>query len=309
MAPRPPPLLVPPASPEAPALWHRPDAPALAVRLAEGASPGITYLQGLASDMEGTKAVFTEYLARKHGRACLRQDYRGVGAAEGAYEDGSVASWYADARACFDAFTTGRQILVGSSMGGWLGIMLALQRPERVAGALMLAPSIDFHPMLRAGMTSEQKAQLAAEGRYERLPGLWVGKALAEEDDSCHLFPAASKEKIFDKDDKIPLPFPIRIIWGSEDEAVPWERTIALAESLASPDLRLERIEGAGHRLSSPQALLRIAANLEELPLHLPLTPIDILAPCALHSPQTARDPKATGPEGRREAAFNFLGP
>ena len=251
--------LEPPANGEAPYFWAREGKPRLAVRppevAQEAGKPGVVYLQGLASDMEGTKAVFVDYLARRAGRGCLRQDYRCVGASEGAYLDGTLGGWYQDARDCFDAFTTGRQILVGSSMGGWFSLLLGLQRPERVAGALLLAPSLDFHLSLRAGMSEDHKRDLERQGYYERFPGLPVSAKLLDEDHGLSLLDGA----------KIPVPFPVRMIWGAQDEAVPWERTNAIYEAIDSPDLRFTKLEDAGHRLSRPQDLLSIAQGLEEL--------------------------------------------
>ena len=252
-----------PVNGEAPYFWRRQSKPRLAVRppagqlerAGEAGKPNVVYLQGLASDMEGTKAVFTDYLARRAGRTCLRQDYRCVGASEGEYLNGTLGGWYADARDCFDAFTTGRQVLVGSSMGGWFSLLLGLQRPERVAGALLLAPSLDFHLSLRAGMTDQHKRDLEQQGYYERFPGLPVSGKLLDEDHGLSLLDGS----------KIPVPFPVRVIWGAQDEAVPWERTQSIVEAIDSPDLRLTKLEDAAHRLSRPQDLLSIASDLEEL--------------------------------------------
>ena len=248
--------LTPPDTPEAPELWKRKDKPLLAVRRAAGAQPGVVNLQGLASDMEGTKATFVEYMARRNGRACLRQDYRGLGASEGDYLNGTLGDWLEDARDCLDAFTEGPQILVGSSMGGWLATLLALQRPSRVAGVLMLAPALDFtSQLLKPRLTDEARRDLERQGFYERHPGLTVSKALLDEGENWLVLCG----------EKIPMPFPVRIIQGMRDESVPWEHAVRTAEAIESPDLRLERLQDAAHRLSRAQDLMRIAACLDEL--------------------------------------------
>ncbi|MDA7987388.1 MAG: alpha/beta hydrolase [Alphaproteobacteria bacterium] len=243
---------------DAPEIWRRAGAPFLAVRRADGdgARAGVVYLQGLASDMEGMKAVFCEYVARSAGRCCLRQDYRGLGAAEGDYLDGTIGDWFGDARDCFDAFTEGSQVVVGSSMGGWFAVLMALQRPSRVRGLVLLAPALDFTELLiKPNLTSEQRADLERDGFYERAPGMSVGRALLESGSGWCILGG----------DMIELGCPVRIIHGALDEAVPWDHAVRTADSIRSPDLRLERIHDGGHRLSRPQDLLRLSENLREL--------------------------------------------
>ncbi|MGR4000570.1 MAG: alpha/beta hydrolase [Alphaproteobacteria bacterium] len=251
--------LEPPESPEAPEIWKREGLPSLAVRRAVGnpQRSGVVYLQGLASDMEGMKANFCEYVARGLGRSSLRQDYRGLGHAEGEYLEGTIGSWYQDARDCFDAFSVGRQVVIGSSMGGWFAVLLALQRPERVGGLVLLAPSLDFtKALINPSLTEEQRLCLQRDGFYERQEGLTVGRALLEEGDAWCLLEGT---------EPIELSCPVRIIYGMLDDLVPWEHTERIADWIRSPDLRLERIRDAGHRLSRPQDLLRLGENLREL--------------------------------------------
>ncbi|MCM0019366.1 MAG: alpha/beta hydrolase, partial [Tagaea sp.] len=118
--------------------------PRIAYRRIRGKSPGIVFCTGFMSDMTGSKALAIEEFARQRGQACLRFDYSGHGESEGRFEDGTIGSWFADALAAFDALTEGAQIVVGSSMGGWIALLLARARPARVAGLVGIAPAPDF---------------------------------------------------------------------------------------------------------------------------------------------------------------------
>ncbi|MGR4000571.1 MAG: alpha/beta hydrolase [Alphaproteobacteria bacterium] len=251
--------LEPPESPEAPEIWKREGLPSLAVRRAIGNShhSGVVYLQGLAASMECTKSIFSEYVARSLGRSSLRQDYRGLGHAEGEYLEGTIGSWYQDARDCFDAFSSGRQVVVGASMGGWFAVLLALQRPERVSGLVLLAPSLDFtEALIKPHLTEEQRSSLQSDGFYEPAPGLAVSRALLEE---------SGKWCLLEGTEPIELSCPVRIVQGALDPLVPWDHAMRIADWIRSPDLRLERIHDAEHELARPQDLLRLEENLREM--------------------------------------------
>ena len=143
------------------------DRPCLAYNLREGTGPTIVFLPGYASDMAGTKAVALDAWAAEQGRTMLRFDYSGCGESEGNFEDGTLAAWRDDALALIDAMTSGPLLLVGSSMGGWIGLMVAEARPQRVAAFVGIAAAPDFTDW---GFSADEKMTLLAKGRLERPP-------------------------------------------------------------------------------------------------------------------------------------------
>ncbi|GAB4518589.1 MAG: alpha/beta hydrolase [Amphiplicatus sp.] len=232
----------------------------LAYERLEGAGPSVVWLGGFRSDMTGTKASFLADWARRRGRAYVRFDYSGHGASDGAFEDGCLSDWTADALVVLDALTQGPQILVGSSMGGWIATLLARARPERLAGLVYIAPAPDFtEELLWKSLDDEARRQLEREGRlalpsdYAPEPDVFTWKLI--EDGRRNLVLGA------------PLDFavPVRILQGMNDADVPWRHAMRLAEAIRSPDL-LVTLTGAGdHRLSTPADLDRLAAAIESI--------------------------------------------
>lgn len=250
---------------EAPiAFLARPDAPRIAYRrlAASGAArsqPGIIFLGGFASDMSGTKATALGEFCREHGRALLRFDYSGHGRSEGAFRDGTIGSWTDDAVAAL-ALTEGPQILVGSSMGGWIMLLLALARPDRVAGLVGIAAAPDFtEDLMWAKMTAEQRAQLQAAGsirqpsQYEEGPHE-ITRRLIEEG-RTHLLLRGP----------LPIAAPVHLLHGMRDPDVPWQVSLRLAQRLESQDVAVTFIKDGDHRLSRPQDLARLFAAIEGL--------------------------------------------
>lgn len=225
-----------------------------------GTTPGVMFLGGFQSDMTGTKALALEAHCRAAGRAFLRFDYYGHGASTGRFEDGTIGRWRADALAAFDALTAGPQLLVGSSMGGWLATLLALDRAQRVAGLLTIAAAADFViDLLPARLSPEQQQRLARDGRIE-LPSMYsdapypICARLIEEGRDHRLLHA-------------PVPYhgPVRLLHGSADADVPWQTSLRLLERLESRDARLVLVKDADHRLSDPAAIALLCATLDEL--------------------------------------------
>ena len=233
----------------------------LAYRAAPGAGPGVVWLGGFRSDMTGTKA---EHLARwtaAAGRAFLRFDYSGHGASEGRFEELVLSNWLDDALAVFDRLTAGPQLLVGSSMGGWIAALLALARLERTAGALFIAPAPDFTEALMWNrMTGPERDEILKHGRlvecsdYSPEPTV-ITRALIE-DGRKHLL----------LDGPIGIRCPVRIVQGMADPDVPWRHALAFAECLETDDLEVTLIKAGDHRLSKPHELARIVAALKSLP-------------------------------------------
>jgi pimeloyl-ACP methyl ester carboxylesterase len=232
----------------------------LAYRRLPGAGPGVVWLGGFRSDMTGTKAGHLAEWAAAAGRAFLRFDYSGHGASEGRFEGFVLSNWLDDARAVLDSLTAGPQILVGSSMGGWIAALLALARPERAAGALFIAPAPDFtEALIWARMTGPERDEILKHGRliehsqYSPEPSI-ITRALIE-DGRKHLI----------LDAPIAIRCPIRIVQGMADPDVPWRHALAFAECLETDDLEVTLLKAGDHRLSKPHELARILAALETL--------------------------------------------
>ena len=235
----------------------RPDGAAIAYRRLAGATPGIVFLGGFRSDMSGTKALFLEDYCRRRGRAYVRFDYFGHGASSGEFAEGTIGRWREDAVAVIDSLTEGPQILVGSSMGGWIMLLAALARPERVAALVGIAAAPDFtEELLPARLTPEQRREIEQTGRV-MLPsdydpaGYLYTRALIE-DGRQHLLLRQT----------IPLDMPVRLLHGLADASVPWQLSLRIAERLLSRDVTVTLVKGGDHRLSSDADLARLAQTL-----------------------------------------------
>ena len=238
----------------------RQDGTALAWARLPGRTPTLVFLPGLRSDMQGTKAQLAAALCAEHGYACLRLDYSGHGASGGRFEDGTIGSWADDARLLLDQLTAGPVVLAGSSMGGWIALLLARERPARIAGLLGIAPAPDFTERLMwASMMPQERERLLRDGVL-RVPSeygepLPITRALIE-DGRRHL--------VLDSG-KIPVACPVRLLHGQMDPDVPWELSLTLAAQLASRDVRLTLIKDGNHRLSRPADLALLRAALLDL--------------------------------------------
>lgn len=231
----------------------------LALVRTPGAGPGVMFLGGFKSDMTGTKAQFLEGWAQKRGRAFLRFDYSGHGQSSGAFLDGCIGDWFSDALAMLET-TQGKQVLVGSSMGGWIALLLARARPERVAALVGIAAAPDFtEDSMWDSFDASQRAALAAQG-YVDLPSDYaeepyrITRRLIE-DGRRHLVLRTPLD----------LPFPVRLLQGTADTDVPVSVALRLLDHATSPDLRLTLVKGADHRFSEPANLALIASTLETL--------------------------------------------
>ncbi|MGF1544018.1 MAG: alpha/beta hydrolase [Parvularculaceae bacterium] len=221
--------------------------------------PGVLWLGGYRSDMDGTKATRLAEWAAATGRAFARFDYRGHGRSDGAFEDFVVSDWLADAKRALDALTRGPQILVGSSMGGWIAARLALAEPARVAGVVVIAPALDFtEKLVEPALDDAARASLETAGRLEvpsdyGAPTVYT-RALIEDGRRLGLLGRP-----------IPIAAPVRIIQGMADAEVPWRHAMALAEALASDDVEIALTKNGDHRLSTAADLERLVATIEAL--------------------------------------------
>lgn len=245
---------------------HGGDRRQIAVR-ARAASPDVPlpclfWMSGFKSDMQGGKAVALDAFAADHGRACVRFDYSGHGESGGAFIDGTIGRWLEESVAVFDAFCPGPQIAVGSSMGGWIALLLArrmLRRGTPLKGLVLIAPATDFtEELIWKNFSPEMRAEIETTGVWMR-PSAYgepypITKALIAEGRNHLLLGGA-----------IEVGCPVRILQGRRDDAVPWQHAFALAHRLPSDDVVLTMIPDGDHRLSRPQDIARIIAAVEEL--------------------------------------------
>jgi pimeloyl-ACP methyl ester carboxylesterase len=240
--------------------FARGDGSRIAYAYTPGATPTVVFFSGYASDMSGTKAVFLEGRAKSRGRAFLRFDYQGHGESSGSFTEGGVGLWSEDARALIEHVCTGPLVLVGSSMGAWIMLMVALELNHRVAALLGIASAPDFsEDLIRPALSPEQRKSLAQTGvlqlpsRYSDEPQ--VVSRVFMEDGRRHLLLRSD----------ITLDCPVRLLHGLEDADVPWQTSLRLARALSSRDLQLTLIKGGDHRLSSPPNLEIIDRALDSL--------------------------------------------
>lgn len=214
----------------------------------EGAGPGVVFLGGFKSDMGGTKAVHLEAWCRDMGRAFLRFDYSGHGESSGEFTDGCISEWADDAYAAIFGLTEGAQILVGSSMGGWISMLMAKRLPQKIAGMVTIAAAPDFtEDSMWAGFSDLQKAELAA-GQVA-LPSDYgepyiITKKLIED----------GRRQLVLRD-PLPIPFPLRMLQGTADTDVDMSVALRLIDHAEGDDMRLILLKGGDHRFSDPVAL------------------------------------------------------
>ena len=226
----------------------------IAYHLTDGAAPAVVFLGGFKSDMGGTKAIHLENWAKSQGRAFLRFDYSGHGESSGAFTDGCIGDWCEDAQAAV-GLVAGKVVLVGSSMGGWISLLLARAMPERVAGLVTIAAAPDFtEDSMWAGFTDAQKAELAA-GQVA-LPSDYgdpyiITKRLIEE----------GRNQLVLRD-PLPLPCPTRFLQGTADRDVKMSVALRLLEHANGPDMRLTLVDGADHRFSDGSCLALICVTV-----------------------------------------------
>ena len=241
-----------------PSLLQRPGREAIAYRRVEGAGPGVMFLGGFMSDMTGTKATALEAHCRRAGRAFVRFDYSGHGQSGGAFRDGTIGAWRDDALAVLDEAACGPQILVGSSMGGWVMLLVALARPERTAGLVGVAAAPDFtEDLIWSTLDDETRRRLTETGAIE-LPCDYdedpypITVGLIEEGRN-HLLLRAP----------IALDCPIHLLQGMADDDVPWRTALRIAELVESESVVVELVKDGDHRLSRDHDLARLCGALE----------------------------------------------
>ena len=220
--------------------------------------PGVVWLGGFRSDMRSSKAEALDGWAEREGRAFLRFDYSGHGESDGDFADGTIGGWTADALAAIRALTAGPQILVGSSMGGWISLLVARElaardEVDRLAGMVLIAPAVDFtEALMWAQFTPAIRAAIETEGRWMRPTSYGpepypITRALIE-DGRKHLL----------LDTEIRTRCPVHILQGMQDPDVPWAHAMLLVEHLAADPVSVTLIKGGDHRLSREEDLARL---------------------------------------------------
>jgi pimeloyl-ACP methyl ester carboxylesterase len=232
----------------------------IAYDLTPGKGPGVVFLGGFKSDKEGTKALALEAWARAEDRAFLRFDYSGHGSSSGDFLDGAIADWFADARAAIMALTEGPQVLVGSSMGGWISLLMAREHPEKVAGLVTVAAAADFtEDGMWGGFSEDQRRALLEEGRvalpsdYSAEPYV-ITRRLIEDGRRWLVL----RSPLF-------LPMPVRMLQGTADSDVPVSVALRLLDHAEGGDMRLIIVKGADHRFSTPECLKLIELSVQKV--------------------------------------------
>jgi pimeloyl-ACP methyl ester carboxylesterase len=242
-----------------------PAARRIAVRMRQGAAPGLFWLGGFKSDMRGTKAEALDQWARDHGRAMTRFDYSGHGESGGNFTDGTIGRWLEESLAVFDACCRGAQIVIGSSMGGWLALLLARELARRalaepsIASLVLVAPAVDFtEELMWKRFPPEVKREIEEQGVWAR-PSQYsnepypITRGLIEEG-RTHLL----------LDDMIETGCPVRILQGVQDPDVPWQHAVELTSRFARDDVVLTLVKDGDHRLSRPEDVERLIAAVAE---------------------------------------------
>ncbi len=226
-----------------------------------GKGPGVVFMTGFMSDMTGSKALALEELCKARGQAFLRFDYRGHGASSDSFRNGCIGDWAEDAILALDELSEGPQVLVGSSMGGWIMLLTALARPLRVAGLVGIAPAPDFtENLIWPELTEAQRQTVASQGfveipsQYGEAPYLITRRLI--EDGRTHL--------LLNKG-PLPINVPVRIIQGMEDKDVPWKTALAIQNAVESQDVEITFVKNGGHRLSEPEDLSRLVRTVAAL--------------------------------------------
>ena len=236
----------------------------IAVRTRYGAAPGLFWLGGFKSDMRGTKALALDSWAAEHGRACVRFDYSGHGESGGEFAQGTIGRWLEEALAVFEQFCAGPQVVIGSSMGGWMALLLAREVKRReskasLAGLVLIAPAPDFtEELMWKGFSREAKREIEEKGVWLR-PSEYgdpypITRNLIEEGRN-HLILGGA----------IDVGCPVRILQGAQDPDVPWQHAMRLAHRLPAEDVVLTMIQDGDHRLSRPQDIARMLAAVAEM--------------------------------------------
>ena len=234
----------------------RADGVRLAFRRQPGKGPTLVFLPGYMSDMQGSKAVALEAWAIREGRAMLRLDYSGCGESEGAFENGTLDIWRDDVLLAIDSLTRGPVVLVGSSMGGWLALLVSCALPAQVIGMVGIASAPDFTDW---GFSDEEKGQLQKHGRLERFSEYGPEPMIT----TRAFWESGKANRLLQSE--IAIDCPVRLIHGQRDSDVPWQISLDIAAQLRSADVQALLIKDGDHRLSQPQDIAVMLQTVQDL--------------------------------------------
>lgn len=236
------------------------DGETLAWRRVRGAGPTVVWIGGFRSDMEGTKALALDAAARERGWDYVRYDHFAHGRSSGDWRKATIGRWREDAIRMVDSLE-GPVVAVGSSMGGWVALLLALARPDRMAGLVLINPAHDFTERLMwPGLADHQRQAVLRDGET-----MIVEDGLGEYVLTLTLFEEGRNWLLLDA--PVPIAAPVHIFQGRADDVVPWRHATALVDRLTGGDVRLDLIEGGDHRLSGPDDLARLIEAVERMRL------------------------------------------
>ena len=250
-----------PTGNSAPSFLTQENGERIAYHYSPGASPGVIFLHGLMSDMDGGKALAVEEFCKKRGNAFLRFDCQGHGQSDGLFKDGTIERWSNDTVHMLDQLCKGPQILVGSSMGGWNMLLSAIKRPERIVGLLGIAAAPDFtEDLMMNDLSAEQLKTVETQG-YVEIPNCYddgepyvISKVLLDN----------GRENLILRK-QIPLYIPVRLIHGMKDDDVPWQTALRIQQMMQSDDVEITLVKNGDHRLSEEHDLDRLRTTLEQL--------------------------------------------
>lgn len=231
----------------------------LAYHKTEGKGPGVIFLVGLKSDMTGTKAIFLEDWAKQNGRAFLRFDYSGHGQSSQEFTDGCIGDWAEDAQYAISTLTEGPQVLVGSSMGGWISLLISKRIPEQIVGLVTVAAAPDFtEDGFWAEFSEEQKRQVMEDGQVA-LPSEYgepyiITRRMIED----------GRNQLVMRE-PLSLPFPVRMVQGTEDNSVTTQTALNMLNHVACEDIRLTLVRGKDHSFSDPECLKLIETSISKV--------------------------------------------
>ncbi len=246
--------------PQGPSILTRAGGATIAYHHNSGTTPGVIFCGGFKSDMTGIKATMLEAFCQARNQQFTRFDYQGHGTSSGAFDEGTIGLWRDDALTVFEGVTEGPQIVVGSSMGAWIALLLAQQRRSRIAGLLLLAPAADFTTeLLWKNLTPDAREQIKRDGVWMR-PSIYddgpypITRNLIEES-RAHLVLG----------NPIPFDGPVRILLGLQDDVIPVDHILRTTDALTSDDVEITLIKNGDHRLSTPDDLDKIRAAVDAL--------------------------------------------
>ncbi len=220
--------------------------------------PTLVFLHGFRSDMMGTKAEFLAQECERNGQSYLRFDYSGHGQSGGKFEDGNIGVWLEDTLAVIDQLTEGKILLIGSSMGGWIGLHVALARQQRMAGFIGLAAAPDFTRWILDDLSPEHKKALQEDGKFV-VENEFGGPYTITQ----NFFDDGERQCLLDQ--PIELSIPVRLVQGMKDDDVPWQAAHRIVNAITGQDKKVYLLEEGGHRLSRPGDLELLAKLVAEL--------------------------------------------